>query len=195
MRSPSLDPGMAGDWGVEIRGSFVSMTSWPRLQSNRQYSHTCAKWVHQNLLPQVNSNSRVRLGPPSLACYQQEEQSENNVSVAPGSAYCDYPYLFYPPYPGAYQLSQSCRYPHQRGQLWRRLWHQYACPIIPKYLHNILSKICYSSDVYNTLTCCSPCVWGVHCIHKKKGRLFELSIGVSHALHCGVQWKRLLCCS
>ena len=92
MPGPSPDPGLAGDWVVDIHRLFVSMKPQPRLQSTRQSSHARAKWVYTFFIPQVNSILRVRPGPPSVACHQQKEKTEKNVSVICGIDYCFYAY-------------------------------------------------------------------------------------------------------
>ena len=52
----------------------------------------------------------VRPWPPSLACHEQKEQTEKNVSVYRGIYYHAYPYSLSPTNTGALSLAQTCRY-------------------------------------------------------------------------------------
>ena len=68
---PSLPPCPTGEWVIDIRGSFVSMTIHLQFRFNHLPSPARAKLVHSFLLPWDNSNLRLRPRLASLACHCQ----------------------------------------------------------------------------------------------------------------------------
>ena len=145
------------------------------------------------MLSWFESNLLVWTGNPFLACYQKKEQTDI-FYIASGSTYLAYPYFFNPNYPGAYPLTWTCRYLCQRCQVWRQLWIHSIIPIIPGWVHQLLSPIRHSYDITPPLIWCVPGGWGFHRIRGKKGRLIERGIEVCYALCCDVRLRGILCC-
>ena len=124
-----------------------------------------------------------------------EWTNRENVSVACGSSYCSYPYLFSPTDTGYLSLNQTCMYPHQCCRVWRRLLHWYVCPISPRWLCHPLSPICHYPDASCPLIFCYPVGLGIFRIQRLKVRLIEQSIIVRHALRFDVEWRGPFFCS
>ena len=122
-------PGPAGAWVIKLRGSCGSMTLQPQLWSVHWLNNVLVKGVPWSLLLRVKSNLWVRLKYPSWAYYSLRGEKGENISLIPGSAYCDY--LYFPPfnYPGAYSLVPFCTCLRPSLQIWSWLWHQYAFTI------------------------------------------------------------------
>ena len=64
-----------------------------------------------------------------LSMLSNERANRENVSIACGSSYCDYPSFDYPNEPGSYPLAYTCRYPRQNIQIWHCWWRQYGFTI------------------------------------------------------------------
>ena len=75
---PSLAPFPTGDWGFELRGSYVSSTLQPRFWFNRLPTPVLAKGVLPFLLPWSDSIAQVRPGLLSLSFHPLKEQKEKN---------------------------------------------------------------------------------------------------------------------
>ena len=84
------DPVPAGDWGAELRGSFVNSTSQRQLQFVRLHNPVLAKGVLPFSPPLLNSIARARPGIAYLGFCPLKKQTAKNISLGRDSAYRDF---------------------------------------------------------------------------------------------------------
>ena len=75
-QGPTPAPCPAGDWGVDLRGLYLSTISQPQLWFNSLFRLTREKWFRPFLLPQFNSVAWLWTGITYIACHWKKEQTE-----------------------------------------------------------------------------------------------------------------------
>ena len=162
----SLAPSPTGNLKGKLSISCVTTTSRPQLRSVHWPIQVRVKWVPRFILPRVDSNSIVRLEPPSRACHSLRVKTEKHVSVFHGSSYRSYPYFPFTKNPGAYLLAHTCRYWRHNTQIRHRWWCQSGFPISLVLGRHLLSLRLPYPEVSPTLICCVLGGWGVHHIRR-----------------------------
>ena len=148
--------GTAGDWEYNLRGSYRSTTTWPRLQSGCWLDHVLMKGVPWVLLLWFDSNSWVRILPPYQACHTLRGGKEENVYVYHDSYYYVYLSFTYTNCPVDYQCVTSLQFLRPSLQIWRRWWNQSGFPIIHKLGRHLVSPIFARYVVPPPLIWCGP---------------------------------------
>ena len=140
------------------------------------------KWVPRFFPLWVDSNSRGQLYPPSWLYHSPRVKTEENISVARGSAYSACTYFTYPKETVAYPLAHTCRYPCQHLQIRRWWWRQSGLPINLGWEFHLLSPSFPSPYMPIPVILCGPGGWGVSYIRSYRGILVEIGTGSCHAI-------------
>ena len=138
---------------------------------------------------------RVLPGLPSLKCYQKKWKMKKYVSANRGISYPAHLSRFSPTNTGAPPLVQTWKNPRQRCEFWYQWWRQYVGPINPESSRHPVSQIFHYPDGSPSLICYSPDIFGVWHINILRWRIFDIYVGVRHALCFDAWWPGLFCSS